>query len=69
MNEAAQLPVLYPALPEIVLALGAMALLMLVAFRGEQTAVAVNWLAIGLLVAAGVIILRLPAGTPAIRIT
>jgi len=63
MNDAAALPALLPALPEIVLALGAMALLMLGAFRGEQTAVAVNWLAIGLLVAAGVILLRLPAGT------
>src|SRR5580692_8037379 len=63
MNDVAALPALLPALPEIVLALGAMALLMLGAFRGEQTAVAVNWLAIGLLVAAGVIILRLPAGT------
>jgi NADH-quinone oxidoreductase subunit N len=63
MNDVAALPALLPALPEIVLALGAMALLMLGAFRGEQTAVPVNWLAIGLLVAAGVIILRLPAGT------
>src|SRR5580692_12903166 len=63
MNDVAALPALLPALPEIVLALGAMALLMLGAFRGEQTAVAVNWLAIGLLVAAGVILLRLPAGT------
>src|SRR5215469_127580 len=61
MNEA--LPALLPALPEIVLALGAMALLMLGAFRGEHTAVATNWLAIGLLVAAGVITLLLPEGT------
>jgi NADH-quinone oxidoreductase subunit N len=63
MNDAAALPALLPALPEIVLALGAMALLMLGAFRGEHTAVAINWLGIGLLVTAGLIILWLPAGT------
>ena len=56
MNDVAALPALLPVLPEIVLAVGAMALLMLGAFRGEQTAVAVNWLAILLLVAAGAII-------------
>jgi len=55
MNDVAALPALLPALPEIVLAVGAMVLLMLGAFRGEHTAVAVNWLAIVLLVAAGVI--------------
>jgi NADH-quinone oxidoreductase subunit N len=63
MNDVVAFPALLPALPEIVLALGAMALLMLGAFRGEQTAVAVNWLAIVLLVAAGAIVLLLPAGT------
>src|SRR6202521_1870123 len=63
MNDVAALPALLPALPEIVLAVGAMALLMLGAFRGEHTAVAVNWLAIVLLVAAGVITLWLPGGT------
>jgi NADH-quinone oxidoreductase subunit N len=63
MNDVAALPALLPVLPEIVLALGAMALLMLGAFRGEQTAVAVSWLAITLLVAAGAITLWLPAGT------
>src|SRR6202790_3060681 len=63
MNDITALPALLPALPEIVLAVGAMALLMLGAFRGEQTAVAVNWLAIVLLVAAGAITLWLPAGT------
>jgi NADH-quinone oxidoreductase subunit N len=63
MNDVVALPALLPALPEIVLAVGAMALLMLGAFRGEHTAVAVNWLAIVLLVAAGVITLWLPPGT------
>jgi NADH-quinone oxidoreductase subunit N len=63
MNDVFALPALLPALPEIVLAVGAMALLMLGAFRGEDTAVAVNWLAIVLLVAAGAITLWLPGGT------
>jgi len=63
MNDVTALPALLPALPEIVLAVGAMALLMLGAFRGGHTAVAINWLAIGLLVAAGAIVLWLPAGT------
>jgi NADH-quinone oxidoreductase subunit N len=63
MNDLVALPALLPALPEIVLALGAMALLMVGAFRGEHTAVAVSWLAIALLVAAGAIVLWLPAGT------
>src|ERR1700681_5101517 len=63
MNDVFALPALLPALPEILLAVGAMALLMLGAFRGEDTAVAVNWLAIVLLVAAGAITLWLPGGT------
>ena len=63
MNDVFALSALLPALPEIVLAVGAMALLMLGAFRGEQTAVAVNWLAIVLLVAAGAITVWLPGGT------
>jgi NADH-quinone oxidoreductase subunit N len=54
---------LLPAWPEILLAVGAMALLMLGVFRAEATAVAVNWLAIALLVLAGAIVLWLPAGT------
>src|SRR5260370_15899555 len=63
MNDVRALPALLPVLPEIVLAGGAMALLMLGAFRGEHTAVAVNWLAIVLLVAAGAITLAVPGGT------
>jgi NADH-quinone oxidoreductase subunit N len=53
-------PALLPALPEIVLALGAMALLMLGAFRGEQAAPAVNWFSIGLLALAAAIVIVLP---------
>ena len=44
---------LLPVLPEIVLAVGAMVLLMLGAFRGERSASTVSWLAIALLVVAG----------------
>ena len=45
-----------PALPEIVLALGAMALLMLGAYRGERSDAAVNVLPILLLIAAALIV-------------
>jgi NADH-quinone oxidoreductase subunit N len=51
----AEIPALLPVLPELVLAIGAMVLLMLGAFR--------SWLSIALLVAAGVIVVMLPAGT------
>ncbi len=61
MNDVAALPAL-PALPEIVLALSAMALLMLGAFRGEHTAVTVGN-GDHRLVAAGAITLWLPSGT------
>jgi NADH-quinone oxidoreductase subunit N len=63
MNAAAESPALLPALPEIILAVGAMALLMFGAFRGERTAVAVNWLAIALLVVAGAVVVWLPGGS------
>src|SRR5579883_440558 len=63
MNDAIGLSAMLPALPEIVLALGAMALLMLGAFRGESSAPMINWLAIALLVAAALVIAWLPEGT------
>src|SRR3569623_3407291 len=54
---------LLPVLPEIVLALGAMALLMLGAYRGGERAVRIGTvLAIGLLVVTLVLELMLPAG-------
>ncbi|MEA2938586.1 MAG: NADH-quinone oxidoreductase subunit [Alphaproteobacteria bacterium] len=62
MNETLELRDLLPVLPELLLAVGAMALLMFGAFRGERTTNAVNWLAILLLVAAGAIVVWLPAG-------
>ena len=53
---------LLPVLPELVLAVGAMALLMLGAYRGQGTTQAVTWLSILLLIVAGVLELMLPAG-------
>ena len=62
MTETVELPMLLPALPEIVLALGAMLLLMVGAFRGERTTKMIDAAAIALLVLAGLIIVWLPAG-------
>src|SRR6266496_4607473 len=53
---------LLPVLPELVLAVGAMGLLMLGAYRGQDTTRTVTWLSIVLLVATGVLELMLPAG-------
>src|SRR3982075_3591309 len=53
---------LLPVLPELVLATGAMVLLMLGAYRGTQTTGLVTGLAIGLLVLTGVLELMLPGG-------
>src|SRR6266550_5326324 len=61
MNEP-EIPALLPVLPEIVLVVGAMALLMFGAFRGERTARIVNVLAMLLLVLVAIIMVQLPAG-------
>src|SRR5207237_3259436 len=53
---------LLPVLPELVLAFGAMALLMLGAYRGEGTTRLVTTLAVCLLVVTGALELMLPAG-------
>jgi NADH-quinone oxidoreductase subunit N len=53
---------LQPVLPELVLAVGAMALLMLGAFRGEGTTRLVTALAVCLLILTGVLELMLPGG-------
>src|SRR6201993_4655093 len=53
---------LLPVLPELVLAAGAMALLMLGAYRGQGTTALVTGLAACLLVVGGVLELTLPAG-------
>jgi NADH-quinone oxidoreductase subunit N len=62
MNEPAQLPALLPVLPELVLAVGAMALLMFGAYaRRDSTVPLTNGFAIGLLIIAGLIVLWLPS--------
>lgn len=50
-----------PALPEILLLVGAMALLMVGAFRGERSAEVVNWASIALLLLAAVLVAIMPA--------
>jgi NADH-quinone oxidoreductase subunit N len=55
-------PSLIPALPEIILAVGAMALLMVGAFGGERTNLAVSAVSIGLLVVACITVVLLPSG-------
>src|SRR5947209_9009339 len=55
-------PALLPALPEIVIALGALVLVVYGAFAGERTTNTVNWAAFVLLIVAGLIVLWLPSG-------
>ena len=62
MNSALTLHGLLPVLPEIVLGVGALALLMLGVYRDERSVVLVNAAAIVLLVVAGVIVVLLPEG-------
>jgi NADH-quinone oxidoreductase subunit N len=63
MTEILDVPSLQPILPELILAIGAMALLMLGVARGERATVSVSLLAILLLIVAGVVLLTEPAGT------
>src|SRR5271163_2605432 len=62
MNPALTLHSLLPLLPEIVLGVGALALLMLGVCRDERSVVLVDVAAIVLLVVAGVIVVLLPEG-------
>ena len=62
MNTIPSLQSLQPLLPEIVLAIGALALLMLSVFAGERSARFVNSLCILLLIGIGALIVWLPAG-------
>ena len=62
MNAVLTVPALMPLLPEIVLGLGAMALLMVGAFRGESDVRTVDAAAIALLLVAGIVVLMLPEG-------
>ncbi len=62
MNTLTSINALQPIFPEIVLAIGAMALLMLAVFAGERSARFVNTLCILLLIGVGALIVWLPAG-------
>jgi NADH-quinone oxidoreductase subunit N len=61
MNEALQ-QALSPAFPEVLLAVGAMVLLMIGVFRGERATGLVNGLAVILLLGAAVIVAGMPPG-------
>ncbi len=56
MTEGFDFAAVYPALPEIILAVGALALLMIGAWRGERSAALLSGLAVMLLIVAGVLI-------------
>src|SRR6185295_6833830 len=62
MNALAAIPSLAPALPEIILVLGAMALLMFGAFNGAKATPAVNLASVVLLIAAAALVYLLPGG-------
>src|SRR5262245_42092489 len=57
-----QAPALLPVLPELLLAVGAMALLMLGVFRGPRAANLINELSITLLLVVAVVVAALPPG-------
>ena len=65
MTDPAQMSALMATAPELLLAIGAMALLLLGAFRGERVANVADGIAIAILVAAALIVARLPDGKPA----
>jgi NADH-quinone oxidoreductase subunit N len=62
MTETFEYSALIPALPELLLTIGAMVLLMVGAFRGERAAGGIDVAAIVLLVGCGLLILLLPEG-------
>jgi NADH-quinone oxidoreductase subunit N len=59
--DATTLPALLPALPEIILAVGALALLMIGVFGGERATSTVTFLSVVLIVVAGVVLVAGPA--------
>jgi NADH-quinone oxidoreductase subunit N len=63
MNAAVRLPSLVPALPEIMLTIGAMVLLMIGAYRGVRRLHTLYGVAIALLLLAAIMVAYLPAGT------
>jgi NADH-quinone oxidoreductase subunit N len=66
MTEILDVPSLQPILPELILALGAMILLMLGVGRGERATGSISGLAVFLLIVAGVAVLTQPAGKVAV---
>jgi NADH-quinone oxidoreductase subunit N len=62
MTEPVEIPTLIPVLPEIVLAVGAMLLLMVGAFRGDRATAGIDGAAILLLIVTGGIVVGLPPG-------
>jgi NADH-quinone oxidoreductase subunit N len=62
MSDITHIHALQPLLPEIILAVGAMILLLAGAMSGERSAAAVNGLSVIVLIAAGAAIVVLPAG-------
>ena len=62
MNASLTLTGLVPLLPEIVLGLGAMALLMLGAYRNERSVILIDIACIALLIVAGILVVVLPGG-------
>ena len=56
MTEGFNFAAVYPVLPELILVIGAMALLMIGASRGDRTTAGLSGLAVMLLVVAGVLI-------------
>ena len=63
MNDVTPISALLPILPEIVLALGAIVMLMIGVMLGERSGGVVNGLCFGVLVLAGASLLALPAGS------
>ena len=61
MTEALDFAAVYPVLPELALAVGAMVLLMMGAWRGDQSTAALSGFAVMLLILAGVLVLLMPA--------
>jgi NADH-quinone oxidoreductase subunit N len=61
MTEGLDFAAVYPVLPELVLAVGAMVLLMMGAWRGDQSTTALSGFAVMLLILAGVLVLLMPA--------
>jgi NADH-quinone oxidoreductase subunit N len=62
MSNVTDIYTLYPMLPEIVLALGAMAMLMLGVGLGDRTSSAVNGLSVGVLGLVALFLVSVPAG-------